>query len=289
MQTTMMAAGALLVLGLIGFGTVASQGGPLQILFLFLFGVAIIGMIIFHCISRGYKREFKQRIIGRIVQFLDPGLYYQAYGFIDKNTFKASKLFKESINRYKGEDLVYGRTNKTDMMFSELHAEHESGSGKDKTWHTIFKGLFFIADFNKNFRGQTVVLPDSAEKLFGRLGKMLQDWNVGRPDLIKLEDPEFEREFVVYGSDQIEARYILSTSLMRRILDFKNKTGTKIYLSFTGSEVYVAVPMTKNMFEPKYLASVNDFSPILDYYRDLSFAIGIVDDLNLNTRIWTKE
>ena len=118
---------------------------------------------------------------------------------------------------------------------------------------------------------------------------MLQSWNIGRPDLIQLEDPEFEREFVVYGSDQIEARYILSTSLMRRILDFKNKTGTKIYISFTGSKVYVAVPINRNMFEPKYFASVNDFSPILDYYRDLTFAIGIVDDLHLNTRIWTKK
>jgi hypothetical protein len=43
------------------------------------------------------------------------------------------------------------------------------------------------------------------------------------------------------------------------------------------------------MFEPKYFSSVSDFSPILDYYNDLAFAAGIVDDLNLNTRIWTKE
>jgi hypothetical protein len=47
--------------------------------------------------------------------------------------------------------------------------------------------------------------------------------------------------------------------------------------------------MTKNMFEPKYFSSLSDFSPILDYYNDLAFAAGIVDDLNLNTRIWTKE
>jgi hypothetical protein len=125
--------------------------------------------------------------------------------------------------------------------------------------------------------------------MFGGFGKMLQSWNIGRPDLVKLEDPEFEREFVVYGNDQIEARYILSTSLMRRILDFKQKTGTKIYLSFTGSKVYVAVPINRNMFEPKYFSSISDFSPILDYYRDLEFSVGIVEDLNLNTRIWTKE
>lgn len=289
MTNTLIAAAVLLVLALIGFGFAASHGAPTMILIFFLVGAAIIGGIVFHFASKSYKRQFKWRIIGRIVKFINPQLNYQADGLIDKYTFKASKLFTHPIDRYKGEDLVSGRVDKTDIAFSELHAEYKTGSGKDTHWHTIFKGLFFMADFNKHFRGQTLVLPDSAEKLFGGFGKMLQSWNVGRPDLIKLEDPEFEREFVVYGSDQIEARYILSMSLMRRILDFKQKTGTKIYLSFLGSKVFVAVPMKKNMFEPKYLSGTDGFSIILDYYKDLCFAIGIVDDLNLNTRIWTKE
>ncbi|MBC8379668.1 MAG: DUF3137 domain-containing protein [Planctomycetes bacterium] len=289
MQNTLIAVGVLIVLGLIGFGVMVSQDAPRFVFgFVLITGVAI-GTIIFYLIGKSYKREFKQCIIGRIVQFIEPSLIYRPEDYIDESIFKSSKLFTHSIDLYNGEDLVRGRVDKTNLMFSELHAQYETGSGKNKTWHTLFKGLFFIADFNKHFRGQTVVLPDTAEKLFGGLGKMLQSWNVSRADLIKLEDPEFEKEFVVYADDQIEARYILSTSLMQRILDFKKKTGTKIHLSFTGSKVYVAVPMTKNMFEPKYFSSVGDFSPILDYYRDLSFAAGIVDDLNLNTRIWTKE
>jgi hypothetical protein len=289
MLNTFIVVAVIGVLGLIVAGVMVSKGAPPPVFIFALVACVIIGAIAFNFIVKGYKREFKQRIISRIVRFIDPQLSYQANGLIDKSTFKESKLFTQGIDRYKGEDLVRGRADKTDIMFSELHAEYKTGSGKDTHWHTIFKGLFFIADFNKHFRGQTIVLPDTAEKLFGGLGKMLQSWNVGRADLIKLEDPEFEEAFVVYGDDQIEARYILSTSLMQRILDFKRKTGTKIYLSFTGSKVYVAVPMTKNMFEPKYFSSISDFSPILDYYRDLSFAAGIVDDLNLNTRIWTKE
>ena len=270
-----------------------SQGAPPLVFFFVLIACVVIGAIAFAFISKGYKREFKQRIITKVVRFLDPELSYQPDGLIDKHTFKGSKLFTHSIDRYKGEDLVQGRVEKTDIVFSEVHAEYKttSGTGKNRRteWHTIFKGLFFIADFNKHFQGQTLVLPDSAEKLFGGFGKMLQSWNIGRPDLVKLEDPEFEQEFVVYGNDQIESRYILSTSLMRRILDFKQKSGSKIYLSFTGSKVYVAVPITRDMFEPKYFSSVSDFSPILDYYRDLTFAVSIVDDLNLNTRIWSKE
>jgi hypothetical protein len=293
LQNTMIAVGAVMVLGLIAAGVLVSQGVPPPVFFFVLIGCLILGGIASAAIGKGYKAEFKQQIITKIVQFAEPYLHYYPTEMIDEHTFKSSKLFTQGIDRYRGEDLVRGRIDKTEIAFSEIHAEYKTSSGTGKNrrteWHTIFKGLFFIADFNKHFNGQTLVLPDSAEKIFGGFGKMLQSWNIGRPDLVQLEDPEFEREFVVYGSDQIEARYILSTSLMRRILDFKNKTGSKIYLSFTGSKVYVAVPMTKNMFEPKYFASVSDFAPILDYYRDLCLAVSIVDDLNLNTRIWTKQ
>lgn len=284
----MIAAGVVGVLGLIGFLAVTSQGGPPQVVFFFLIGGAVIIGIIFHFMTRDFKYSFKTRIVGKLIRFLEPQLTYHPADHIDKHTFRASQLFKHSIDRFNGEDMVRGTIGQTQIVFSELHAEYKTGSGEDKHWHTIFKGLFFIADFNKHFRGQTLVLPDTAEKCFGGLGQMLQEWNIGRPDLVKLEDPEFEREFVVYGNDQIESRYILSMSLMQRILDFKNKSQTKIHLSFVGSNVFIALPMTKNLFEPKYLSDMDNFGPIFDYYRDLTLAIGIVEDLNLNTRIWSK-
>ena len=133
------------------------------------------------------------------------------------------------------------------------------------------------------------MLPDTAEKLFGKFGQKLQAMNFLRGKLIKLEDPEFERLFAVYGNNQIEARYILSTSLMERITTFKKKTGQKIYLSFVGSKVYVAISFTKSLFEPRIFNTLLDFGPVREYFEDLQLAIGIVEDLNLNTRIWSKE
>ncbi len=51
-------------------------------------------------------------------------------------------------------------------------------------------------------------------------------------------------------NDQIQARYILSTSLMKRIVDFKKKTNRRIYLSFVGSMVFVAGSQGKIATEP---------------------------------------
>lgn len=240
-------------------------------------------------LTMGYKKDFKNRVIGRLIRFFDPGLSYFPTEKIPKSTFLHSKLFTTKPNRYKGDDLVRGKIGKTAIEFSEVLAQYVQSNGKTTTVHTIFKGLFFIGDFNKHFRTQTFVLPDTAEKLFGRFGKMLQSWNLSRPDLIQLEDPEFEKEFVVYGKDQIEARYILSLSLMQRILDFKRKTGQKVFLSFIDSKVFIGVWSDHVLFEPKILSTLLDFDLIREYFDDLQLAIGIVDDLNLNTRIWSKE
>ncbi|MHC4912388.1 MAG: DUF3137 domain-containing protein, partial [Planctomycetota bacterium] len=194
--------------------------------FIFIFVVLCIvaGAGLCKFVSKDYIKEFKILVVDSTVRFVDEDLTYSRKGHIPKSVFMSSGIFKTKPNIYKGDDLVAGKIGATKIEFSELDAKYESGSGKNRSVKTVFKGLFFIADFNKDFVGRTIVLPDTAEKLFGHVGKLLQSWNIARDQLIKLDDPEFEKYFVVYGIDQIQARYILSTSLMKRIVDFKEKT-----------------------------------------------------------------
>lgn len=237
----------------------------------------------------GWRRDFKERIIRRLISFLEPGLQYEPRGKIAQEDFLRSELFPAKPNVYKGDDRVWGTAGKTRIEFSEVLAQHVHRSGKTTTVHTIFRGLFFIADFNKHFRTKTFVLPDTAEKFLGHFGKTLQSFNLARPALIVLDDPEFEKEFVVYGQDPIEARYILSPSLMERILRFRQKTGRKIFLSFVDSNLYAAVWMDRPLLEPKLFRSLLDFRTIQEYFEEIQLGVGLVEELNLNTRIWSKE
>jgi len=249
----------------------------------------IVGAFTFKFISRDYISEFKILVIDRIIRFIDDNLSYDRKRHIPKSIFMLSRIFSRTPNRYSGDDFVSGKIGATKIQFSELNAVHESGSGKNRSRVTVFKGLFFVGDFNKNFSCSVVVLPDTAEKLFGRIGQKLQSMNIVRDKLIKLDDPQFEKYFVVYSNDQIQARYVLSTSLMKRIVDFRQKSNRKIHLSFVGSMVFVAISFTRNLFEPRVFTTLLDFAPVREYYEDLQLAIGIVDDLNLSTRIWTKQ
>ncbi len=240
-------------------------------------------------LTEDYVKKFKDKIIHKIIHFIDEGLNYIKEGFVPRANFLECCIFKHKPDRYAGDDFVSGRVGSTNIAFSEIHAEYVTGHGRNRTWHTIFKGLFFVGDFNKHFTGRTVVLPDTAERIFGHIGTLFQSWNVKRDDLVKLEDPEFEKFFAVYGTDQIQSRYILSTSLMKRITDFRKKTKRNMYLSFIGTKIFVAISYEKDLFEPNVFRTLRNFNAIQEYFNDLQVAIGISEHLNLNTRIWTKK
>ncbi len=77
--------------------------------------------------------------------------------------------------------------------------------GRTETyWVTIFKGLLVGADFHKHFKSEVIVTPDFAESTFGRLGRMFQKLG---GNLEEMENPEFEKAFVVRATDPIESRY----------------------------------------------------------------------------------
>lgn len=273
--------------------TMVSQSDEMIFTAIALWGSAILaGIIVGIILGRKYKRfkiKYKETVVTDMIHFFDPNLNYFYNGKITKPEYQESKLFLNRVDLYNGEDMIEGTLGQTKLKFSELHTQYRTTNHKGQTqYHTVFRGVFFIADFNKNFEGETYVLPDTAEKLFGKLGNFFQKMNVGRPDLVKLENVEFEKAFAVYGTDQIESRYILSPKLMEDIMELKKKAPGAIRLSFRNSNVYIAITSFLNLFEPRLFKTIVDFKHIQKYFEFLRMVLLIVEDLGLNTRIWTK-
>jgi hypothetical protein len=241
----------------------------------------------------GFRNRFKKEVIEPIVLFVSPELKYYPELKVNQGDFVKSRLFLNKIDRYRGDDFVEGKIDKTAFHFSELHVEYKTTSTDDKgnkktTWHTVFKGLFFTADFNKDFKGSTVLLPNYFGKGLSILKKV---FGMNRREkLVKLEDPEFSKHFNCYSDDDVKARYILSPALMQRINQFKTKfPKNPVFISFVDSQIFIAISHQKDLFEPSYFSSILKFETIKSYFEDIKFAVDIVEELNLNTRIWTKE
>ncbi len=240
---------------------------------------------------KAYKRYYKDHVIEPIVKFISSDLQYDATHHISKYDFERSTIFPGRIDNFNGDDYVKGFIDKTAFEFSEVKATRRetSGSGKNRRTKTVtvFQGLFFKADFNKEFFGSTVLVPNYVGR-FSFLKKMA---GVARPQkYIELEDPELNKLFNCYSTDDVKARYVLSPALMQRIVQFKNKyPKNQVHLSFVNGTLFVAISYLHNLFEAPLFRSAINFKRIESYFDDIRLVVETVEDFNLNTRIWTKE
>ncbi len=211
------------------------------------------------------------------------------------NEYSASGMFVRRYDRSKAEDTFRGQFDLTTFAFGEVFTEYKSVSTDSKgrrkeSWHTIFRGIFFTSDFNKNFSGETYVDVDTMERMLGKFGRKFQKMNASRSgELIRMENPEFEKHFAVYSTDEQECRYILTPSMMEKMVNLRNKLSADIAFSFRNNHLYVAVNKTDNFFEPKIFTSLYDEKEYKIWWELISSMSQIVEDLNLNTRIWTRQ
>lgn len=247
---------------------------------------AIILLVVFYNKRKNYVAGFKENIVHSIIKFIDPNLQYNPYAHVNENDYHRSGLYLTKPDRFNGDDYVEGTRGKTFFCFSELHTEYEVESEKSSSWRTIFKGLFFIGDFNKHFQGRTYVYSEANPQL-NFFNKMLGSF-ASNLEKIKLESSAFEDKFIVYSNDQVEARYILTPSFMERLIKLQELMGPETSYSFVDSNVYVAVPISDKLFEPSVF-SANNYEKLGDYYNTVHIVFDIIDELNLNLRIWTKD
>lgn len=241
--------------------------------------------------SSTYRGIFKNEVFRRVTQSIAPGMVYEPHRCVDQSFFRECGLFSSRIDRYRGEDYFAGSVDQTGLLFSELHVEREESSTDSKgnrstRWVTVFRGLFMVVDFHKEFRGQTMIQTDVAESMFGWLGRKLQ--NVSG-DLVRLENPEFERAFKVRSTDQVEARYLLTPAMQERLLDMRRHWGNNIQFTLRRSLMFIAIPKSDDWFEMTSHQE-GSYRPVVKLFASqLLSLLAIVHTLDLNTRIWTKE
>lgn len=259
----------------------------------------VVGLVLYQfragMLGSAYADRYKRTAVPALLRSIDPRLTYAPDRGIPSSTFEATELFTTSPDRYETEDLIEGTYGKTFLQLAEVDAEErrtrtDSKGNRETYYVTIFDGLLLIADFHKHFHGRTFVLPDNAEKLFGGIGRFFQKMSGRRGTrLLQLEDPEFEKAFAVYSTDEVEARYILSTAMMRRILDMRQRFGEDVRIGFRESCLVLAVPHAHPFLEPDRGRPAHDASQVHGFLNELRTFLDTIEELDLNTRIWTKE
>jgi len=108
--------------------------------------LAIIASIILYISSvkkdfDSYKFDYKFRVVGEIVKFVDPSLSYNPAGGIEQSRYMASGIFTTVPDRYRSEDRISGTIGRTQIEFSEIHSEYKTETrdkhgNRHEQWHT---------------------------------------------------------------------------------------------------------------------------------------------------------
>jgi len=227
-----------------------------------------------------YIRSFKQIVFKHLCDTHFPGLSYDPKGYVGYDEFDATKLFAYTSDEYLSDDFFSGRSGQTDIHFAEVTAKRKRRrlrKGSIETYYDqFFRGLVFVADFHKHFHSTTRLVPRE-EKLASVRGQ--------RP--VTMEDPEFEEIFATVSTDQVDVRYVLSTGMVRRFVEL-HKRFPGMRALFRDEKLVLALPVDRNLFEPSLYRRASSTAQINEFVRDIKSLLQVVDELNLNTRIWTK-
>lgn len=215
------------------------------IIFLYL---AVVFMVL-HEPFADYKAETKNMTMDKILNFFGNFTYHGGRCTPSEDIDK-SVLFGY-YDKQTGDDFFTGKYKDVKIQVSEERLTRRVKTKNGYRDALVFGGIIIVLEMNKKFLGQTIVRKDWG--IFNFL-MMAPSCRIGQQSVkmsrVQLEDSVFEKQFEVFSTDQIEARYLLTTAFMERILEVKRRFhGKKIRLSFFGSKLMIAMETSQDMFE----------------------------------------
>ena len=100
---------------------------------------------------------------------------------------------------------------------------------------------------------------------------------------LKLEDPEFNKHYRAYSTDQVEGRYLITPAFMERFKHIQTAFGAKgAKCAFYDSHILFALSTNKNLFEIGGLFhSLNDPKQMEEFFNELTSIMRLIDRFKL--------
>ncbi|HEY3412268.1 MAG TPA: DUF3137 domain-containing protein [Armatimonadota bacterium] len=235
----------------------------------------------------------------QVMRSLDPDCDFDAARYLESAEYELSGLFPDEYNGFSGANYVHRKVGETEMAASNLNVTYtwettrtesytdSNGNTQTRTvteshTDTRFSGLLLRFDAAKDFTGRVFIDP-----------RRQSSRREGTTEVL-LPSSEFMGRFSVSATDEFAAHYLLSPATLERILALQARFNDPIHLSYVESCLYLGLPGVELGFgdAPGLFRRVREESVlrvVSQCRASLLFLDGLVEQLDLNTRIWTKQ
>lgn len=194
-----------------------------------------------------YETKFKNEILSRLVTLIDENIQYVPDKEMDREEFDESGFIKEK-HTFESEEYFNGTIHNRPFISSEIKVNTATTKNAKGGGTHLFQGMYFAVEFN--FPNDLIidVLPDDISFL-GKLGTTLQKINPYREALVKFENPEFEKMYVVYSNVPELCQTLLNYDFQSFLMKISNEYESPVFLCIRNGKIHCGLDTHENMFE----------------------------------------
>ncbi len=237
-------------------------------------------------ISKKFTNELKKYCLKPILDIFGSIVWKEKA--ISNVDLEKSELFS-TFNRRSTDDGFEGEYKGVKFEIAETRLGYESGSGKNRHYREVFRGVVIKFASNKQVGAKTMIStkgdrnikrtgiwsillsivcyfiglssasgPESAIvctvgiflMALILIGVLTGKKNKDYMRPIHLEDPVFEKKFNAYSANEVEGRYLITTAFMERFINLNTAFGSKnAKCAFFDDTIMFAISTRRNLFE----------------------------------------
>lgn len=234
--------------------------------------------------------SFKKHVFGKIIKFINPHFEYIDKGQITVPELLHSGMFVEKNYKISGTDQILGVHAGVPFQSCNLTVSYRPNFSNEKDPDKIvFYGNYFVARFNKTFQSPIFIYPNKSFWSEMNDNDIAEFLETSRPE-IKLEDPDFAKQFKVYCEDQIMARYVLTPAMMERLKTINARSKGNFHIAINDQNIVLANNISTISQDisgiQNALFTKLDMNLVHSLYQEITESLAMIDTLKLNVNIW---
>lgn len=253
----------------------------------FFVPVIVFGIIIMKLITssdkKEYKKIYKKNITLEAFKSIFTDINYSPDLGISKAVIRDTKMMNTG-DRYNSNDYILAKYKDINFECADVHIEEEHiDSDGDKYYTTIFRGQWFIFDFNKTFKANIQI----CEKSFSG-AKRGGLFSAEIYHEVKMEDVEFNKIFKVYAENELDAFYVLTPNTMEKIKKLNNELDGNLLFCLINNKLHIGLHNRKDLFEPNIYKKINLEEEKQRMLMDIKIITEFIDILDLDNDLFKR-
>lgn len=249
--------------------------------FILFSGVILLVGIISVLFTNSYvKKTYKNQVMLPLMAQLGEGFHFEYEKGLEEKDLRESKL----LNLYGLKELTFSKLTtykekERTLYFSHLKltTQYEDADNKLKT--DTQQALLFKTATKIKITKTTILLPDLAQRAAGFIGEISQNREYNQLQKIRLDSPDFEKRFIVYSEDTLEAHYLLNHTVMERLSALEKAYPELGFLiSFTPEALFIYIPV--DWLEPHVVLNKEAATSYNSIKQDFELIFSLIDTLH---------